>query len=115
MPREIAGARRWHNGRKRKLQESRTGPLQDARRRKTEAEAQLAEFTVAQRAGQLVEITVATAEVERILDRLRARILAVPGKYAPQLIAKRTMAEATLALEVVTAELMADLAGTADE
>ena len=115
MPRDLAGARRWHQGRKKKLQDDRTGPLQDARRRKTEADAQLAELALKTRLGELVTVQDAAAETERILDRLRARILAVPGKFAPRIMGKTTMAEAMLALEAVTADLMADLVSTADE
>lgn len=115
MPRTIPKARAWYTAKKTARELERSSTLDEARRRKTEAEAKLAEFEVAKAEGELVTVSEAASQVEQLLDRLRARILAVPGKYAPQLLGKRTMAEAVGALETITAELMADLAGTVDE
>lgn len=85
----------------------------EARARKLSAEAQLAELNLERARGELVPIR----DVERVwglvLDRLRARLLAAPGKWAPRL--GLPIAQAQVKLEDVVRELITDLADAADD
>jgi len=58
---------------------------EEARRRKTAAEAALAEMDVAQRRGELVEVASVGQLVTEEYATVRANILAMPGELAPDL------------------------------
>lgn len=85
------------------------GTLEFARRRKVEAEAELTEMELAQRRGELITVDDSVRELTSILEGLRAGVLNVPGKHAPQFLGIHTIAEAQLRLEVAASDIMRDL------
>lgn len=109
MPRTKAGARKWYDGYKQEREAKRSATLEAARTRKTEAEAELAEIELAKARGELIAVSEVEAEVGALLDGLRSRLLAVPGKYGPVMVGKRTPAEGQAALEAMVTEVMGEL------
>ena len=105
------GARAWHDDRKQKREALRSKTLDDARRRKTEAEAELAEIELGTARGELIRVTDVEEQVNAVLDRLRSQLLAVPGKWGPMMVGKRTPAEAMVGLETIIGEVMEGLSG----
>lgn len=91
------------------LRRSQPTDLNDARVRRETAEAQLKELELAKLEGRTVTIEDAEREIGATLDRLRARLVNIPGKWAPQLVGKLTVAAAKTALEGAVAEAMAAL------
>jgi terminase small subunit / prophage DNA-packing protein len=62
-----------------------TGPasrIDEARRRKTAAAAELLELQVSERRGELVELTAVTDLWARAINNCRARLLSMPAKLA---------------------------------
>ena len=59
--------------------------LEEARARKTAAEAELAEIAVAKARGQLVEISLVAKAVSDEYAATRAKLLALPSKLGPML------------------------------
>ena len=108
-------ARIWRDERliERGRQQAVPTDAKEAKNRKTAAEAELAELDVAQRRGELVPLAEAEREWANVLGGLRARILAMPGKYAPRL--GLPIAQAQRHLEDISRELLAELADTADD
>lgn len=88
--------------------------LDEARARKMEADAKLSEMEVGEREGELVPVEEAFAEWGKVLDGLRASLLAFPAKHAHEMVGCKTIAAVRAKLEPAVHELMAHLAG-ADE
>ena len=79
--------------------ESAEAGLTLARQRKTVADARLSELLLREREGSLVPIE-AVRHLEALRrDELRARLLAVPGKWAPRVVNLRNIALAQAQLE----------------
>ena len=87
------------------------GDFEEARTRKMAAEAELAELELATERGRLVTVEDCASRLVRILERVRARLVAVPGKLAPRLVGVETAMEARGVLEEAVAETLAELAG----
>ncbi len=70
-----------------------------------------AELDLAERRGALVQISEVTEEYGRVLERLRARILNMPGKFAPRLVRKKltTVRQVRVVLDDLARELIAEL------
>lgn len=111
MPADIEGGRAWRA----QQQEKQGGKLAEAQRRKLEAEAQLKEYELAEKMGEMVSVDHAAEEFDRILDQLRSNLVAIPGKYAPRVVGLRTMAEAVTVLEQMVADLMHGMMSVADD
>lgn len=60
--------------------------LDESRRRKLDAEAELAELEVAQRRGDLIDMAEAEKVYVRVLSRLRTTILNLPGRFASRTV-----------------------------
>ena len=88
---------------------------EDAKARKLSAEAKLAELELAQKESELIPMDVHESRLATICDRLRAKLLNLPGKAAPHLVGRRSVQEALLVLEPAVAEAMQALVDTADE
>lgn len=80
--------------------------LEAARARKTTADARLRELDLAFRQGELVRVDDAVAELDRMLDGLRARLVGFPGRWGLQLVGLKSPPEATAKLEQGVRELM---------
>src|SRR5690606_23096838 len=89
--------------------------LDTARARKMEAEARIAEIELARIEGELIPLDMHEQRLAMILDRLRAKMLNLPGRWAPELVGKRTIQDAIAVLETAVAEAMRALMETADE
>lgn len=85
----------------------------EARARKLAAEAALAELELAKARSEVVDVAEVERELGLVLDKLRARILALPGKYAPRI--GLPIAQAQARLEDIGRELIGELADVADE
>lgn len=82
----------------------------EAKLRKLAAEAELAELELAKERGQVIPIAVHGDRLARILERVRARLIAMPGTLAPQLVGLETAREAQARVEVVIGEVLTELA-----
>lgn len=85
------------------------------RLRQLEAEVRMAELELARAEGRSYDLDYLEAQLTGALQRLRAKMLNIPGKYAPALVGCRTIAEAQLRLEEIVAEAMASLSETGED
>ncbi len=107
----------WHYQRKLDAIEQKRPPsLDEARARKEIAQAELAEYQLAEIRGQMVSEKVRARERNVLLDLLRARILNIPGKWATVFVGLRSFGAARTVLERLVDELLAALShGVADD
>lgn len=124
MPyREVSGARRvvradanrWVRERERE-QERETvmkaiapSSLEEAEKRKAIADAQLAELKLERERGNLIPLALHGERLARILERVRARLVAIPGKVAPQLIGVETAPAAQALVNDAVSEALEEL------
>lgn len=87
----------------------------DGGQRLKAAQASLAELDLALRTGRVVPVADVERDVGVVFDRLRAKLVALPGKWGPMLVGCRTIAEATARLEPAVHDAMADLSYAGDE
>lgn len=80
------------------------GKLTAARVRKMAAEARLAELALAREEGQLLTVVDFERELAKPLDRLRARLLNMPSRWAPQTVGCRTILESQAQWEAAIRE-----------
>lgn len=114
MPRTKDEAVAWYQARKVARETARSKTLDEARRRKTEAEAELAEIELAKARGEVVTVAEVTEEVGRTFDRLRATVLAMPGKWTPQIVGVPDLPAAKAMMDAMANELLESLS-TADD
>lgn len=106
----------WYFRRKLEAVEAQRPPsLDEARARKENALAEIAEYQLAETRGRMVDQATRLRELARILDRVRAVLLNVPGRDAPDLIGLRSYGEARAALERVIDRVLQALTQAADE
>lgn len=86
------------------------GDIDESKARKIAAEAALAELELAKARGELLAVDDWTKATAAILDRVRARIVALPGRLAPLVTGITTLPAAVAAIEPVVAEVLAELA-----
>jgi len=68
------------------------------------AEARLAELALAREEGQLLTVEDFERELSRPLDRLRAQLLNMPSRWAPQTVGCRTILESQAQWEAAVRE-----------
>ena len=85
----------------------------EARARKLSAEAELAEYKVAEVRGQMVTTEDAGKEIEGRVGQMRAEIISVPGRWAPEVVGLATAREAQARLDDLVRDLLARV--TADD
>lgn len=83
--------------------------IEEARRRKTAAEAAMVELDLAKRRGELVEIESIADIVGEEYTRLRARLLALPVKMAPMMETAASLQERRETIENAITECLAEL------
>ena len=90
-----------------------TGPLsfEEGRARKVAAEAELAEIELAIQRRQLLTVADWESALTTLLDGVRARLLALPGRLAPLVAGVDSVPAAVAVIEPVVAEVLSDLAG----
>lgn len=90
---------------------SETISLDEARQRKTAAEAELAELELGHARGELVQIDTVAELLEATLSTVRLRLLGVPAKVAARLAPIRTPAKCRRILEDEFADVLSELVG----
>lgn len=83
--------------------------------RKLEAEVRILEVKLAKEEGSVVSLDDMEKLLAAPLYRLRAKLLAMPSKWAPSLVGCRTIAEAQARLEAAIEEAMQSLSEAGDE
>lgn len=77
--------------------------------REKEAAAGLKEIKLAQLRGELVRVGELEAAIEGVLQRLRSRIVSMPGEYAARLPGGASMADKVQALREISVSLLDEL------
>ena len=96
--------------------ETRSTPkIDEEQARKMRADADLSELKVQQMRGELLPVADVERDMERLCAMVRARVLAVRGRWAPKIIRLETMAEATSALDALAADVLDALRDGADD
>jgi phage terminase Nu1 subunit (DNA packaging protein) len=117
---DTARVAEWHAARAAavavaEIQRRRPADLEDAKRRKLIAEAQLAEIAVREKEGELIPADVHADVVGQMAERLRAVCINAPSTYALELErAGMDAASAQAVLEQVADDLTRALRGAAD-
>lgn len=83
--------------------------LEEARARKTKAEAELAEIALEEKRGALVSLELYREELRRVVGRVRAQLLSVPGRYAPRTAGKATLPESQRAWDAAVLDVLREL------
>lgn len=81
----------------------------EAKTRKIAAEAELAELELAKERGSLIPIALHGERLAKILERVRARLVAIPGKVAPRLVGVASATEAQAMVNEAVAESLEEL------
>jgi phage terminase Nu1 subunit (DNA packaging protein) len=113
---EVAACVQWRREKDKKDARDTTAPDEGKQRaRKIAADADLAELKVRERRGQLVQVDEAERQVGRVVTTIRARVLAIRGRWAPRILGLETMAQATSTLDAIATDILATLSESADE
>lgn len=80
-----------------------------ARQRKVTAEAEMAELELARQRGETVTVESFRVTVRDIASRLRAQLLAVPGRYCARIVGLSTLPEAQRALDGAMRDVLNEL------
>ncbi len=106
----------WYFRRKLQEFEARTPPsVEEARARRELAQAELAEYELAEKRRQMLSIEDHDRILGRLQDRLRAKHLNLPGKWAPQIVGLRSIPEGQARLEEMMHECLLELTRVADQ
>lgn len=102
---------KWRDAELTRKAKEEAGPadFEKAKARKMAAEAELAEMELARARGELVTVADAGERLAKILERVRSRLVAFPGKLAPRLVGVDTAMEARGVLEGAVAEVLTEL------
>jgi len=87
--------------------------IEEARRRKLAAEATMAELELAKRRGEVIEIDQVASVIGDDYANVRAKLLALSTKLAPQLVGVESLGECQQLIERGVTEALEEL--TADE
>jgi len=83
--------------------------FEKARARKMSADAELAELELARVRGEQVPIDSFRETVSDIATRIRAQLLAAPGRYSARVVGMTTLPEAQRALDAVVRDVLNEL------
>lgn len=86
-----------------------------AKTRKMAADAELAELELARERGHLITLVDATKIADDAFDRVRARLVSIPGKEAYRFVGLKAIPKAVTALRDVIDVVMAELSGEPEE
>jgi phage terminase Nu1 subunit (DNA packaging protein) len=115
---DIAECHKWivENAIKRTQKQSVNEPtrstIEDAKLRREEANAQLAEIEVAQALGQLVSRDDATRELKAWMAPLQKKLIAIPSSWATFMVGHQSTVSAIAALKDRVNKLLDDLSTT---
>lgn len=98
----------WYRG---ELQKGRERPadFEEAKTRKMQAEAELAELTLEEKRGEVVGVGVFREEVQRVVQTVRAQLLAVPGRMAPRTAGVASLADSQQAWDAAIRDVLREL------
>ncbi len=83
--------------------------LDVVRHRKVTADAELAELQLAKERGQTVRVDSYRQAVREIATKIRAQLLAAPGRYSARIVGMTTLPEAQRALDAVVRDVLNEL------
>jgi hypothetical protein len=83
--------------------------LDEARRRKLAAEAELAELQLERERGALLTVADFRRELGDALDLVRSRVTAMTARLAPQVVGLSSVAEAQAAIDPLVREILREL------
>ena len=83
--------------------------------REQEIDLALKEIALERERSNVVTLDYMDQQLSGALQRLRAKILAIPGRYAPQIVGLRSLAEAQQRLETLSQEVMISLSETGED
>ncbi len=83
--------------------------------RRLELEVKLAEHELAKADGSIVTLDYMEQQLGAVLQRIRAKVLNLPGKYAPALVGLRSIAESQTRLESISTEIITALSDTGED
>lgn len=124
MPTENLGARtlyplaecvRWYVAYREAIVSGQRSSKSEAQTRKIEAQARLAELEVEEAEGRLIPLDLHEDRLAAILDRLRSKILAIPGAWPPRLMGAKSVPDMVRRLKPLVQEILQTLADTAGE
>lgn len=87
---------------------------EDAKARKMIAEAELAEYDVALKRGELMTVADGEKTIAEAFQRIRGQLLALPRRIAADVVGIQTLPEANARLTKAVAEVMEELAQADD-
>lgn len=88
--------------------------MAQAELRKAVADAGVAELKLQRLRGEMVPLEEYRKELRRVLGRVRGRIAAIPGEYAPRILEPLDMPRATVLLRGLVAAVLAELQHAGD-
>lgn len=88
---------------------------EQAKARKALADAKLAEYELAQAEGRLIDAQEGAQEFMRRIEPIRASMIAMPPKWAPLLMGKRTLTEMQAALETLGTHMLEGWSGSRNQ
>lgn len=114
-PAECVAWRRERDREEQRRKDAEGEGIEDAQRRKAQADADLAEIKRDQLRGRLTDNDATLRLIDRICHSVRARVLSVRGRWAPRVVGLPTMAEATKVLDELAADILKALNEGADD
>jgi hypothetical protein len=81
-----------------------------ARQRKVTADAEIAELDLAQRRGELVPASAYRSELADTVARIRAQLLASPGRYSARTVGMMNLIDSTRVWDGAVRDILSDLA-----
>lgn len=90
-------------------------PLDEARARRELAQAELAEYELAQKRAGVLTVDVHLSLFLDYLNRIRARLLAFPGKWAPRMVNLRSVGQAQARAEQIVDDALLELTQIAQD
>lgn len=85
--------------------------IDEERQRKLRHEADMLEMENEEKRGELMKVQTVERDLIEKLSRFRARVLSIPKKLAPQVVAERELAVVETLLETQLHEALNELAG----
>lgn len=83
--------------------------LEEARARKMTADAELAELELGRLRGELVPVDAVRTTMADLTSRVRAQLLAIPGRYSARIVGLPSLAEAARALDLAMRDVLNEL------
>lgn len=83
--------------------------FEKAKARKMAADAELAHLELAKTRGEQIELSEVRKTWERAASRIRAQLLAAPGRYSPRVVGLDSLPAAQRALDAIVRDVLTEL------